>query len=46
MSLAQEQQYTGDKALAYATLAPVYEWFSEGLDTPDLVAARALLEVL
>jgi len=24
-------------------LAPVYEWFTEGFETPDLQAAKALL---
>jgi class 3 adenylate cyclase len=28
---------------ARETLAPIYAWFTEGFDTPDLVAARALL---
>jgi predicted ATPase len=27
-------------------LAPVYCWFNEGFDTPDLKAAKALLEDL
>ncbi|MEA3291247.1 MAG: hypothetical protein U9Q71_02920, partial [Pseudomonadota bacterium] len=27
-------------------LQPVYDWFTEGLDTPDLKAARALLQEL
>jgi hypothetical protein len=27
-------------------LAPVYDWFSEGLDTADLRAAKALLDEL
>jgi predicted ATPase len=27
-------------------LAPIYEWFTEGLDTGDLVAAKALLDEL
>jgi predicted ATPase len=27
-------------------LAPVYNWFTEGLDTPDLVDAKALLDQL
>jgi len=27
-------------------LAPVYGWFTEGLETHDLVAARTLLEDL
>jgi predicted ATPase/DNA-binding SARP family transcriptional activator/predicted negative regulator of RcsB-dependent stress response len=31
---------------AHALLAPVYEWFTEGFDTPDLISARTLLEQL
>ena len=31
---------------AHALLAPVYDWFTEGFDTPDLIAARTLLEDL
>jgi hypothetical protein len=27
-------------------LAEIYDWFSEGFDTPDLCEARALLEAL
>ena len=27
-------------------LAPVYEWFTEGFDTPDLREAKALLDTL
>jgi hypothetical protein len=27
-------------------LAPVYRWFTEGLETPDLVKARTLLAQL
>jgi hypothetical protein len=27
-------------------LAEIYDWFSEGFDTPDLQDARALLEEL
>jgi predicted ATPase len=27
-------------------LAPVYGWFTEGFDTPDLKEARALLDEL
>jgi hypothetical protein len=33
----------GEGAMARRTLAPVYEWFSEGFQTPDLVEARAFL---
>jgi predicted ATPase len=28
------------------TLAPVYGWFTEGFDTPDLKDAKALLDEL
>jgi len=31
---------------AYDLLAPVYGWFTEGFDTPDLQEAKALLEEL
>jgi predicted ATPase len=27
-------------------LAPIYRWFTEGFDTPDLKEAKALLEEL
>ena len=39
-------RYLGDRGRtneACAQLAPVYGWFTEGLDTPDLEAARLLL---
>jgi tetratricopeptide (TPR) repeat protein len=36
----------GRSTEAYELLQPVYHWFTEGLDTPDLKAARALLEEL
>jgi class 3 adenylate cyclase/tetratricopeptide (TPR) repeat protein len=36
----------GRSAEARALVQPVYEWFTEGLDTRDLVAARELLSVL
>ncbi|MGH7322531.1 MAG: hypothetical protein ACRELA_23305 [Candidatus Rokuibacteriota bacterium] len=29
-----------------SVLAPVYRWFTEGQDTPDLAEAKALLEEL
>ena len=34
----------GKQAEAYALLAPIYGWFTEGFDTADLQEARALLE--
>lgn len=36
----------GDPEAARELLAPIYDWFTEGLDTPDLVDARALLAEL
>jgi predicted ATPase len=36
----------GRRAEARELLAPVYGWFTEGLDTPDLREAKALLEEL
>ena len=39
-------QQQGKHAEAYALLAPVYGWFTEGFDTADLQEARALLEEL
>jgi predicted ATPase len=35
----------GKREQAWRLLQPIYSWFSEGFDTPDLKAARALLEV-
>jgi predicted ATPase len=34
------------KEEARAVLAPVYAWFTEGLETADLAAAKALLDRL
>lgn len=31
---------------AYALLKPIYEWFTEGFETVDLVEARDMLEIL
>jgi tetratricopeptide (TPR) repeat protein len=36
----------GNAAKARDLLGPVYDWFTEGFDTPDLVRARAALGVL
>ena len=46
MSLARlwRDQCKGDEARDL--LAPVYGWFTEGFDTPDLKDAKALLEQL
>jgi predicted ATPase len=46
MSLARLWQRQGKRAEARQVLAPVYSWFTEGLDTADLQEARALLQEL
>ncbi|MEE8290256.1 MAG: adenylate/guanylate cyclase domain-containing protein [Candidatus Tectomicrobia bacterium] len=46
VSLARWWQHQGERAEARRVLAEVYEWFTEGFDTADLKAARALLEAL
>jgi predicted ATPase len=43
MSLARLWQQQGRRQAAYDLLAPLYSWFTEGFDTPDLQAAGALL---
>jgi predicted ATPase len=43
VSLARLWQQQGKRAEAYALLAPVYGWFTEGFDTADLQEAKALL---
>jgi predicted ATPase len=45
-SLAGLYQREGLTAEARKLLAPVYRRFTEGLNTPDLVAAKALLDQL
>ena len=45
-SLARLWQSQGKAAEAHALLAPVYNWFTEGFDTPDLIEAKALLHEL
>jgi class 3 adenylate cyclase/predicted ATPase len=46
MSLARLWQQQGKRQEAYALLAPVYGWFTEGFDTADLQDTQALLEEL
>lgn len=46
MSYARLLRAQGKTRRAQAILTPVYGWFAEGLDTPDLREARALLEGL
>ena len=46
VSLARLRRDQGRRAEARDLLAPVYGWFSEGFDTPDLKDAKALLDEL
>jgi predicted ATPase len=46
MSLARLWQRQGKRAAARELLAPIYGWFTEGVDTADLQEAKALLEAL
>jgi predicted ATPase len=46
MSLARLWQCQGKGAAAHSLLTGIYNWFTEGFDTVDLQAARALLEEL
>jgi len=45
-SLAGLRRDQGRHAEARDLLAPVYGWFTEGFDTPDLKDAKALLDEL
>jgi predicted ATPase len=45
-SLSRLWQQQGKRYEAHDLLAPVYNWFTEGLDTADLQEAKALLEAL
>ena len=45
-SLARLWRDQGKRTEARALLAPVYGWFAEGLDTPVLQDAKALLDEL
>jgi predicted ATPase len=45
-SLARLRRDQGRRAEARDLLAAVYSWFTEGLDSPDLKEAKALLEAL
>jgi class 3 adenylate cyclase/tetratricopeptide (TPR) repeat protein len=46
ISLARHLQGRGEYNEAYSVLQPVYSWFVEGFDRPDLKEARALLDEL
>ena len=46
VSLARLWAERGERRKAHDLLAPVYGWFTEGFDTPDLKDAKALLDEL
>jgi predicted ATPase len=46
LSLSQLWHEQGKSAEAHSLLAPLYGWFTEGHETADLQAARAMLERL
>ena len=45
-SLARLWREQGRREEARELLAPLYDWFTEGFDTADLKAAKALLDEL
>jgi predicted ATPase len=46
LSLSRLWQQQGQRAAAHDLLAPIYAWFTEGFDTPDLQEAKTLLAAL
>jgi predicted ATPase/class 3 adenylate cyclase len=46
MSLSQLWQQQGKRTASRELLAPIYGWFTEGLDTANLQEAKALLDTL
>jgi predicted ATPase len=46
VSLARLWQHQGKRHEAHDLLTPVYHWFTEGFETPDLQEAKALLDEL
>ena len=46
VSLARLRRDQGRRGVARDLVAPVYSWFTEGFDTPDLKEAKALLDEL
>jgi predicted ATPase len=46
MSLSRLRLKQGKPEEAHKLLAEIYEWFTEGFDTPDLQEARKLMEAL
>ena len=45
-SLARFMSDAGENEEAISILKPIYDWFTEGFDTPDLKEAKALLDEL
>ena len=45
-SLAQLWRDQGERQQAHHLLAPIFDWFTEGFNTPDWKDAKALLEQL
>ena len=45
-SLARLWAEQGDRHKAHDLLAPIYGWFTEGFDMPDLIEAKTLLDEL
>jgi len=46
VSLARLWRDQGRRTEAHDLLAPIYGWFTEGFDAPDLKEAKALLDAL
>ena len=46
LSLGRLDRDQGHTTKAHQLLAPIYGWFTEGFDTPDLKAAKTLLDEL
>jgi predicted ATPase len=46
VSLARLRRDQGRRSEARDLLAPIYGWFTEGFDTPDLKDAKTLLDEL
>ena len=44
ISMGRLLQKQGKNAEAHEMLEPIYQWFKEGLDSPDLKDARELLK--
>jgi predicted ATPase len=46
VSLARLRRDQDRRAEAHDLIRPIYDWFTEGFDTPDFQEAKALLEEL